>query len=335
MDAGLTWQVVYENVPEADGCFTFIQYDQAVNDYDRAIHRFAVANPEHAKKVSDGIMAQDDLKFRIHASSELQSGLYHHRPIFTRTVENRSEGSPFVEIHTIGHAHWKLLKGQQFKGFRTGGAVENAIREVCQQAGVTVEISATSEALDEFDILYQPGCSYWDFITRYLIPRFGETIFVTTRDCQSLKLEQADKLETLNIDTVTIIVKENSEAPFQQYTLGGGKLSTQWLDPFHNKAVIPLDTGSPLHGSESRSVSMNRFYDRGTVQAVSRGKNKLAARYKLMSLTLRGFIPPTGNLSPSYILKCPMAEIDGILVSVSHVIKGSKYQIRANLWDIQ
>ncbi len=333
MDTGIKWQVVYENAAEADACFSSLEYRQGVNMYDWAVHSFSALNLEHAGKVIETLMGQEEMKFRIHATPELQSELYHHHPIHSTLNENRSGPSTF-EIHSIGHAHWKLLKDQQRRGFRTGGKVENAVTEVCQQAGVTIESSVKSDKNEEFDIMYQPGCSHWDFIVRYLIHRFDEAVAVTTRDCKSLKFEQLDKFEKLDIPTGLIIRNTSIDSPFQAHTLGGGQIEANWQNPYAWLPSTSFKLGEPIPGNKSRAIDVQRFATIPALATVTGNRNKWHSSPKTRSLALQGFVPPAGNFSPSYILKCDDAELNAIVVEVSHIIKNSKYQVMASLWDI-
>lgn len=333
MDTGLSWHVFYDGIKDADACFQSLEYEQGFNVYDRAVHKFAVLNMEHAEKVSKALMEKDELQFKIHAAPGLESKPYYHHPIRCSVNENRGVGKPTIDLHTIGHAHWTLLKDAQFKGYKTGGKVESAIQSVCQEAGVSVEVKAKGTQSEDFNIMYQPGCSHWDFIAKYLLQRFPKAVVLTTKNGKEMILEQANKLESLTLDNAVVVVNEKIESPFSAFTSGGGKFDGHWQHPFKDDDTRLVPVGNEIKGTKVRTIDISRFTEREAASVYIGNQNDWAYQYKTRALLLQGFIAPEGNFAPAYILKCEKAEIDGAVFYVKHIVKGAKYRVMANVWN--
>ncbi len=298
-----------------------------------AIHRFHVHNENHGRKLI-ATFGTDDFTFDIRVSPDLKSPPYYHRAIWRRLIINTSTGGHTLEIHSIGSAYWRLLSDFQKKGYNTGGKMEEAIRSLCRDYGVPITISYTTrDPITEFNIMYQPGCSGWDFISRYIIPRFPDVVAITCRNGKDLRLENVDKMDQAILDRGCIIRQRKETSQFEFFSVGGGVLDIDWLDPVSGITTNNL-IGEQIEDTSKRHVTSCRFETIDPALRIMVNRNEVRRRYRHVILELRGFVICSGHLSPSYKLRCDDAQVDGTVFGVRHVIAESKeYVMHVSMWD--
>lgn len=325
---GLTWTVEYDGMKEATSCFAKLEMKQEMNHRTTASHIFMVADQAAAERIYKEFMGKDEIKFKIQTQNG-QTGFYYHAPLAGVNHLTFSGGSndnqPIIEIHTTDVSVDKMFRHSRRMAIQTSGNVSDAIRTVCQKTGIEYEAkNLTIAAVEEFKALYQPGCSDWDFITRYLLPRLPIAGALVWQDGKKLQLFDRSKPNDDVLEFPAVFTKNHRKADLklETYVAGGGDYLAYWVSPVGN--VEKMGDGVE---PKARQHHVQKFLTTAAVKAVTKGRNLRKGNNAITVVESHGAIRDGKYIAPGATFKGDGFDTNGFLTAARHQITGGRYDL--------
>lgn len=329
---GQSYTIAYTKSAEDDASRSFFKLHmrQATNQRTHAVHYFQMADQKIARKIYNEFLAKEEIKFAIR-TQHAESDWYTHAPligIIHDTFSGGDDSRPVVEIHTLDKASSKMLKNSRSEAVQSGGKIEDAIRAVCQKTGTKFRVVPPfdAQAIEEFKVLYQPGCSDWDFVAKYLTPRApiaaavglqgGDTIMLFDRSKPNTDELAVPKGFAANVRTMDTLL--------DIYARGGEEYSSHWVSPLDGK-VHQFSNGSE---PTTRQVICHKYNKQETARAVLTGRNmrKDIDDVQIVEI-LAGGIRPGKFVAPGVTIRGESPVGEGFLAGVDHLLEDGSYKL--------